>query len=89
MSSKNCLEFRQIQSSGTRKRLPLFLILVLVSVNLVSGEKFCVDVDKREDKLSPTIREKMTEDSLYCDQTISWDVSNKTILNKDEHLKGI
>lgn len=75
------------------RRRPYFKLSILFSVLalLAAGARAdCFDPDKKiyqgkNNYTNSSIRDKMSDDSLYCDITISWNVSNETIFDQSKH----
>ena len=66
--------------------LPLLVWSWLLT--MVAGQ--CVDVDQKafnatDSNLTLTTRDKMSSLGLYCDITISWNVTNSTAFNASNH----
>ena len=71
-------------------RLSLFGLLSLFQGLLAQTTPKCVDLDQKAfnvtgSNLTETTRDRLSALGLYCDITISWEVTNSTVFDESKH----
>lgn len=71
-------------------RYSLFGLVFLVQGLFSQSSPKCVDVDQKAfnasgSNLTETTRDRLSSQGLYCDITISWEVTNSTVFDETKH----
>lgn len=74
----------------TQQNTAVVILAVLAVAGFARAQTQCVDVDQKAynvtgSNLTQTTRDKMSENGLYCDITISWQVTAASALDKTKH----